>query len=557
MHRLVRRTLLSLVLSASGVCALAPEAAWAQEIPVDRWLVTSAEHTAGDHPLPVAGPDRFPDRNLETAAGTWTLFRRDGEAPLDFSDVSEAGRATLAHAYLKSSADASVRLELGVEPCARLEAWVNAQQIADAGTAREVRLAAGWNTLLVVLDGEPGCERSLSARLSPDTGPNVRAERDDGSGDRLTVQASRPPGVRPTWPEGVVTVSVPRITGLAWRPDDDDLQAAIGYDLASWGREFRAGMDGAGAPGIQRPEVGFRNPLDLPRRGGGAPGAPGGSGAPGEAGEGDDETGPTDPDGQRAQMVAFLLRRSEARAPAPREGSAELRLAGESFVAASGELKPGVPVPFDGVLPFRKLREAALRDDGMKAEFRWEDGDGEGEGRMPAAPVLRALHGAIDLALDAGADGVWRGTLRVPDALAGFTVRGAGGSWTVDGSAADDGVLCNPCERGRRLEIEFRGTAGADAEPPRARIADPGFPDLSAAGAPSAIELLRALEGDNRRYRALIGRPSSDPPPWSARATPQPRTPSARARSWAGRSRAPRTASGRTSDARNPWTRDR
>ena len=517
MHRLARRTLLPLVLSASGVCALAPEAAWAQEIPVDRWLVTSAEHTAGDHPLPAAGPDRFPDRNLGTAAGTWTLFRRDGEAPLDFSDVSEAGRATLAHAYLKSSADASVRLELGVEPCVRLEAWVNAQQIADAGAAREVRLAAGWNTLLVVLDGGAGCARSLSARLSPDTGPNVRTERDDRSGDRLTVQASRPPGVRPTWPEGVVTVSAPRITGLAWRPDDEDLQAAISYDLASWGREFRAGMDGGGAPGIQRPEARFQNPLDLPRRGGGAPGAPR---APGDAAEDDDETGPTDPDGQRARMVAFLLRRPEARTPAPREGSAELRLSGESFVAASGELKPGVRVSFEGVLPFRKLREAALRDDGMKAEFRWEGGDGEGEGRMSAVPVLRALHGTLDLALDAGTDGVWRGTLRVPEALAGFTLRGTEGSWTVDGSAAGDSLLCSPCERGRRLEIEFRGSAGGGAEPPRARIAGPGFPDLSATGAPSAIELLRALEGDNRRYRALIGGPSPDPPVQTAPAAP-------------------------------------
>ena len=485
---------------------LAPEAAWAQEIAVDRWLVTSAEHAAGDLPLPVAGPDRFPDRNLETAAGTWSLFRRDGQAALDFAEFAEGGRATLAHAYLKSSADASVRLELDVEPCARLEAWVNAQHIADAGTAREVRLAAGWNTLLVVLDGEPGCERSLSARLSPGTDPNVRAERDDRSGDRLTVQASRPPGVRPTWPDGVVTVSTPRIAGLVWGPEDDDLQAAISYELASWGREFAAGMDGAGAPGIQRPEAPFRNPLDLPRRRGGGPGGAG------ETGEGEDETGPTDPDGQRARMVAQLLRRSEARAPAPKEGSVELRLAGESFIAASNELEPGVPVAFEGVLPFRKLREAALRDDGMKAEFRWDDGDGDGEGRMPAAPVLRVLHGALDLALDAGTDGVWRGRLRVPEALAGFTLRGAEGSWTVNGSAVEDGLLCNPCERGRQLEIEFRGVAGTDAEPPRARIAGPGFPDLPETSAPQAVELLRALEGDNRRYRALIGGPSPDSP---------------------------------------------
>lgn len=544
MQRPVRRTLLLLLLSASGACALAPGVAAVQEVAVDRWLVASAEHAAGDDPLPVAGPDRFPDRNLETAAGTWSLFRREGQAALDFSEFSEAGRATLAHVYLKSAADASVRLELGVEPCTRLEAWLNAQYIADAGRAREVRLAAGWNTLLVALDGEPACGRTLSARFSLDTGPNVRAERDDRSGDRLTVQASRPPGVRPTWPEGVVTVSAPRITGLAWHPDEDDLRAAIGYDLASWGREFGPGTGGADAPGIQRPGTPFRNPLDLPRRSGGAPGEEG------DAGGEDDETGPTDPDGLRARMVAQLLGRPEARAPAPGRGSAELRLAGEAFVAASNELKPGAPVSFEGVVPFRKLREAALRPDGMKAEFRWDGGDGRGEGRMPAAPVLRALHGPLDLALAAGTDGVWRGGLRVPEALAGFTLRGMEGSWTVDGSAVEAGLLCGPCERGRRLDIEFRGTAGTDAETPRARIAGPGFPDLPETGAPAAIELLRALEGDNRRYRALIGGPPPDLPLQAAQAVRS-------ARSWAGRSRAPGTASGRRSDARSPWTRDR
>ena len=544
MLRLVRRTLLALLLAASAGCALTPGAAWAQGQPLDRWLVTSVEHAAGDHPLPVAGPDRFPDRNLETDAGTWTLFRRDGQATLDFSEFSEAGQATLAHVYLKSVSDASVRLELGVEPCTRLEAWVNAQYIADAGSAREVRLAAGWNTLLVVLDGAPACERSLSARLSPDTGPNVRAERGDRSAEGLTVQAARPPGVRPTWPEGVVTVSTPRVTGLVWHPDDDDLRATINYDLASWGREFGPGLDGADAPGIQRPQSPFRNPFDLPRRAGGSPGEAG------DVEEDADETGPTDPDGLRARMVAQLLGRPEARDPAPRGGSVELRLAGESFVAASNELEPGVPIAFEGVIPFRKLREAALRSDGMKAEFRWNRGDGEGEGRLPAARVLRALHGPLELALAAGADGVWRGRLRVPDALAGFTLRGAEGSWTVDGAAAEDGVLCGPCERGRRLDLEFRGTAGADGEAPHARIVDRGFQET---GAPAAIELLRALEGDNRRYRALI--PSPVPPPRTTPAVPA--APTARATSWAGRSRAPRVTSGRTSDARSRSTRGR
>lgn len=499
MHRLTIRTLITLPLAVSGLCALAPLSAHAQGIPLDRWLVTSAEHVAGDHPLPVVGPDRFPDRNLETDAGTWRLVRRDGEASLDFSGFSEPGLATFAHAYLRSGADANVRLEFGAEPCARIEAWVNAQHIGGGGGARELRLAAGWNTLLVVLGGDAGCERSLSAHLSPATSPNVRAEGDGASDDRLAAQASRPPGTRPNWPDGIVTVSTPRVTGLIWRPEEDDLEASIAYDLASWGRDFGPGTGGAGEPGIQRPAAPPRSPFDLPRRGGRAPDEGGGAGGD------DDETGPTDPDGLRARMVAQLLGRPEPGAPAPRAGSVELRVAGESFVGASNELEPGAPVSFEGVLPFRKLREAALRHDGMKAEFRWGGEEGEGEGRLPAGLVLRALHGPVDLALASGADGVWRGRLRVPDALAGFTLRGGEGTWTVDGAGAEDGLLCSPCERGRRFDVEFRPGGGADAEGPRARIVGRGFPDLLRAGGPTAIELLRALEGDNRRYRALIG----------------------------------------------------
>ena len=498
-HAMVRRTVLTLSLLAWGTAVPTAGRAQIEDTPLDRWLVTSAEHEEGDTPLPLAGRDRFPDRNVETSAGLWTLVRQDGAEWIDLSEFAASGRATLAHAYLRSPRDADVRLDLTVEGCVRLEAWVNGQYLEDPGAAREVRLAAGWNTLLVSLRGEPGCDPMLAGRLSPGTGPNEREDADEDEVDRLRVQASAPPGVRPTYPEGVVTVTTPRVTGLTWHPERDDLEAHIRYDLASWGREAGAGGGGtADAPGVQRPDAPPSNPFDLPRRGGGGRRDTADEGE--EEGE-DDEKGPTDSDGTRARMVSQLLGRQPPAAPAPRTGSAALRLAGESFVAASNQLRPGARLSFEGSLDFRELREAALREDGVKAEFRWEDGEGSGEGRLPAAFVLRALHGPLDLALDAGGDGVWRGTLRVPEALAGFTLRGEEGAWTVDGAAAADRVLCSRCERNRLLEVEFRG---AEGEAATARIVEDGFLVHPAESDVAPTELLRALEGDNRRYRALL-----------------------------------------------------
>lgn len=488
----------ALLLAAWGLGTLGAAAAGAQEIPVDRWLVTSRQVEAGSDPLasasdslPASVDGRFPDRNLETEAGVWTLVRRDGERRFDFAEWTRPGETTLAHAYLKAPADTDVRLALGVEACVGLRAWLNGQPLAEPEQPREVRLAGGWNTFLVVLDGEAECERAISATLSPETGPNHRrGERPAG----VVVQASRPPGVRPNHPHGVVTVSIPRVTALTWHPDGEDLVAAVRYDLASWGGDAVDPGTDVEAPGVQRrgrPPIG---PFGLrPFGGGNRPGA-----------SDDDGTGPTDPDGQRAGMVAQLLGRPEPKPPAPRDGSVELRLADESLVAAGSDLRPGRPVSFDGSVPFRKLREAALREDGMKTEFRWSGGgDAEGEGRLPAAPVLRALHGTLDLGLEAVPGGAWRGRLRVPDALAGFAVQSLAGSWTVDGTAAADRILCDPCERGRWIEVEFRGAA--EDERPRARIVDPVLPDLTGGTGVSAFELLRALEGDNRRYRELLG----------------------------------------------------
>ena len=493
------------ILGAGAVGILGAAAAGAQEIPVDRWLVASAAVEAGSDPLPAFGGDRFPDRNLETESRVWTLLRRDGERRFDLAEWTVDGEATLTHAYLRATMDTDVRLALAVEACVELRAWLNGQLLPDPGRPREVRLASGWNTLLIALDGESGCDRSLSAALSRETGPNARRGRPVAE---VRVQASRPPGVRPNYPEGVVTVSMPRVTSVAWNPGGEDLDVAVGYELASWGREAAEPGTAVDAPGVQRPgrprmgPPGARppglppmSPFDAPRRGGADP-----SGT--EAG---DDEGPTDPEGLRARMIAQLLGRPEPKEPAPRDGSVELRLADHSLVAAGNDLRPGSPLAFDGSLPFRRLREAALREDGVRADVRWRDGDAEGEGRMSAARVLRALHGALDLGLEAGPGGAWRGRLRVPEALAGFTVRGLAGTWSVDGAPAEGGVLCAPCGRGDWIEVEYRAPADAPDERPRTRIANPGIPDLADGAVPSALELLRALDGDNRRYLELVG----------------------------------------------------
>ena len=154
------------ILGAAAASLLGAAPAAAQEIPVDRWLMASGVVEAGAEPLPAMAADRFPDRNLEVESRAWTLVRRDGERRFDVAEWTVAGEATLAHAYLRATTDANVRLALSVEACVDLRVWLNGQALADPGRPREVRLASGWNTLLIVLDGEPGCDRSLSAALS-------------------------------------------------------------------------------------------------------------------------------------------------------------------------------------------------------------------------------------------------------------------------------------------------------------------------------------------------------------------------------------------------------
>ncbi len=214
-------------------------------------------------------------------------------------------------------------------------------------------------------------------------------------------------------------------------------------------------------------------------------------------------TGPSDANGQRRQMVAFLLGSPPAKASAPSSGSIRLRLAGESLTGAADGLVSGTPHHFEGIVPFKKVREAALGSDGVEAEVRWERNDFKAKGPIAAASLLEAFHGPIHLGgLMDRADGVAGGTFRIPDVLGGFTIRGLSGRWSVNGVETTDGVLCDPCQRGQQIEFGFQS---ADSEPAQVEISGRGYPDSAASG-PAAIEWLRALEGDNRRYRELAAR---------------------------------------------------
>lgn len=583
----------------------------AQDVSIDRWLVSSAEVATSQNPLQSGGAAEFPDRDLEVGPGSWTLIRSDGETRFDFSDQVDSGHAGLAHAYVRSPSDANFRLSISGESCASVSAWVNGQPLLEGGGAREVRLAGGWNTLFAVVDGDAACPRSLSASFSRSRAPDHQDATVPVSD--LRVQASRPPGVRQNYPDGTVTAGAPEVTRFSWNPGRDDLDATVDYSVTAWGRDSGGRADAEeergtptvdlsgeweltvyGPTGIQELRARFemeedgtlrgdirRDQRDLdPRRAGrqfgrsnvfegeirdgwvsgsrfgwtlrvsgqrggelrfsgevrdgelsgpieidgfrdvdsrfeARRGGETGSEIEAEAQDPVEEaavpevpgaatqerrTGPSDASGQRRQMVAFLLGSPPAKASAPSNGSVRLSVSGESLTGAADGLVSATPHRFEGIVPFKKAREAALGPDGVEAEVRWDRDDYKAKGQLVAASLLEAFHGPITLGglMDRG-DDVATGTFRIPDVLGGFTLRGLGARWWVNGVEAAGGVLCDPCQRGQQIELGFQG---ADSETAQVEISSGGYPDSAASG-PTAIEWLRALEGDNRKYREL------------------------------------------------------
>lgn len=227
--------------------------------PIDRWLVAAVAPDGLDgNPLSAGGARLFPDRDLQVGPALWTLVREDGRDRFSFDEVlpdrPAGATATLAHAYLRLPADATASLTVDAA-CPGAALWLNGQALADAsddGTV--VRLAGGWNTLLVALSGEDGCPAELSARVAPADVP--RPEDEPALETRVVrVQASRPPGARPTYPLGFVQPGTPTPTGMVWDARNDRLLIELEHSLTAWGATSADAASGEDGEDGDRPEA--------------------------------------------------------------------------------------------------------------------------------------------------------------------------------------------------------------------------------------------------------------------------------------------------------------
>lgn len=235
MHGTIVR--ITVALAASLIVPPPAAAQSDQKRPIDRWLVAVVQpDIASSEPLSGDGGREFPDRDRTVGPGYWTLVREDRRERFHFGDVPLDGRpgATLAHTYIKSPRDATFGLAIDPGACGTMSAWLNGQLLPGTGEETTVRLAGGWNTLLVALPASARCAPELAVLLS---GPEALTLKDESALDvsRLRIQASRPPGVRSNQPAGMLQVSAPTPTRLIWRAGTNDLVAAVEYTLTSWG----------------------------------------------------------------------------------------------------------------------------------------------------------------------------------------------------------------------------------------------------------------------------------------------------------------------------------
>ncbi len=255
--------LLLLVTAALSSGALLPAAkpavAQSSERIIDRWLVTHARPLDDDtNPLAGDGATLFPDRDLTIGPGYWWLLREDGRAQFELDDAGDrpaAASTTLAHAYIKAPYDITVDLRIATSPCARRDVWVNSQGVAEPPGDVPVRLAAGWNTLLVALASEDECVHRLGVTLLQTAAP-VREDDDPVDFDLMSVQASRPPGARQNHPDGALVLQRPTPVDLTWHAGSDELQGNVSYAVSSWG-----GVTGLGG---LRPDAGVSIPEGPP-----------------------------------------------------------------------------------------------------------------------------------------------------------------------------------------------------------------------------------------------------------------------------------------------------
>ncbi|MFQ5680137.1 MAG: hypothetical protein ACE5HP_11845 [Gemmatimonadota bacterium] len=505
---------------------------------VDRWLVSdpvpteaaSAEAALEEEHL-TAGPlsPLFPDRDVEVAGTYWHLLRRDGAAELDLEQLfpERPVRAVIyAHAYVRAREDRTVRLSWHGPECGRARARLNGQLLRPGGASAPVpagsmgvRLAAGWNTLLLEMAGGE-CPYRFGAQLEahPDSAPLPARDGKKRTGERgtLRVQASRPPGVRRTYPAPWVSVEeVGPEPRLHWPSGGEDLRATIPLELTAWGTVER--LRGGGEREVV--SAGGRGDRPQARRPGGGRPAPSGAAA-GAARD------------RQERLRERLIPPAPPPEPAPVSAAIQARAGGGKSELTEKLEPPGRPLELQLPFSFAELRKATLSGNGLEVVLRWRTEEGERKRELlrpvAAAALLRSLHAPIPLSGWTNASSgeaatsaqavpaptpTRRGAWTVPPVLAGFTLelstRAAPGAYRLNGtpvsSEGESFRLCSPCRTGSRIELEVE-PHGEWSGPTAVRIVEAGFPQARR-GAPPAGEWLRALGGEgNRAYLELAAR---------------------------------------------------
>lgn len=488
---------------ATWAVALALAPRQQETLPVDRWLVSepleaetpTPEAALGAGPLgPEPGLALFPDRDLEIGGVYWHLVRHDGSPLLDldarFPD-RPAPALAYAHAYLRSPAERTVRLRWRGPDCGPVRLRLNAVPLipldrdeTERGSAASrgspvssggpgdraptrsmtVRLAAGWNTLLAEV-AAASCPYRLEVWLEPALALDDGEDGGNGGLRGLRVQASRPPGVRRTFPPPFVSAADPVLAPpLRWPAGGAGLVGELRLEVAAWGASAARAEPGPAVP---------RGTEERPRPGGDFPTEPAPPGGP--------------PEAERRRLAELRDRLLPAPPPPlPAPAAAEIRVvAGGARAERSLEFEaPGRARAAAALLPLDRLERAA-RSGQIELRASWRAGgdDRRLRGGLPFRPgaVEEALARPIELTgWGETAEGRLEGEWRVPDALAGRQLElltdGSPGHWRLDGRAVESKpgesiTLCAPCAAGSRLRLAVEPGEGWSA--PRVRAVAP------------------------------------------------------------------------------------
>lgn len=343
-------------------------------IPVDRWLISGplatpqAAATTAESLAAATREPQFPQRGLRVAGVEWDLVREDSAGTLRLA--ADTVGTFLAHAYIRSTGDRTVRLIPTAPACGAASAWLNGQRLAEAADERGllVRLASGWNTLLALVSA-PDCPPVLGVTLEP-----VAADRDEREGreeeaTELRVQASRPPGVRRTHPAPWVTVEAEVAPGSPGRVGEAG--ADLTLRLTAWGRS-------AAPPAEPVPDTDAEPEAET-------------DADPGEEAEREAAEQPPDeesPEARRRRLLERLAPPPEPPPPAPEAVEVDARAGGARHRTTVETPTPAVPVTLSFPLDERQVSEAARR--GLRVDLRWGEGRRRVErpwpGRSAAAP---------------------------------------------------------------------------------------------------------------------------------------------------------------------------